>query len=203
MVRANQAKLLFLIAIMAVASACGTTSGNSSVIRMLHDIDGVAPASNILVVSAAGDRTSRAQFERELAAAISSDALLATTYFAVVGRYTPVSRNVIDNAVRDREFDAILLVRQRGQEKPGLVRNRPTGRLFDLYLNDYGELNDLSGIDVDSTVSFVAEFYDTENTKKVWAIESLIFENESVAPTVSAQVAIIAAELRRDRLIRR
>lgn len=193
---------LFLFAMTAMVSACGATSG-SSIIKTVHDIDGAAPFTNVLVVSVAGNRRSRTQFEQELVAAISSGDTLATPYYAVFGRHIPLTRSNVDNAVRDREFDAVLLARTQGQDQANLVSNRPTGRLFDLYHYDYEELNIPVSINTDTTVSFVAEIYDTRAARKVWAIESLIFENETAAAAVSAQAAIIAAELRKDGLFRR
>jgi hypothetical protein len=195
---------MILIVTMAILSACATTTpGRTSVIKTLRNIEGTAPFGNVLVVSAAGDRASRQLFEQEIAAAITNEATTATPFYAVVGRQSTISRNVLDKVVRAREFDAILLVRRKGQELQEPTPTRPTGRQFDLYVYDYDELNDLTGIDAASTVALVAEFYDTGGAKKIWAIESLVFEAESATAAVSQQVTIIAAELRKDRLVRR
>ena len=194
---------LILIVIMALVSACATsTAGRTSVIKTLHNVEDTDPFSNVLVVSAAGERSSRASFEHEMAAAMTTEATVATAFFAVAGRHSPISRNVLDNAVRTREFDAILLVRMQGRgNEPAVVTYRPIGRHFDLYHDDHEGLNNLLGIDGASTISFVAEFYDTGSAEKIWAIESLVFEPESVAAGVSQQVAVITAELRKDRLV--
>jgi hypothetical protein len=200
----NRARQMILIVTMAILSACATTTPErTSVIKTLRNIEGTASFDNVLVVSAAGDRASRHLFEQEIAAAITNDATTATPFYAVVGRQSTISRNVLDKAVRVREFDAILLVRRKGQEQQDPTQNRPTGSKFDLYVYDYDELNDLTGIDAASTVAFVAEFYDTGSAEKIWAIESLVFEAESVTRAVSQQVAVIAAELRKDRLVTR
>ena len=199
--RSSHVNPLFLFAMMAMASACGTTSG--SIIKTLNDTDGAAPFTNVLVVSVAGDRQSRARFEQQLIAAISSDATLATPYHAVVGRYTPLTRSNIDNAVRVREFDAVLLTRTQGQDQANLAANRPTGRQFDLYHYDYEELNIPVPIKTETTVSFVVEIYDTHAARKVWAIESLIYESETADAAVMAQVAQIVAEIKKDRMVRR
>lgn len=203
MCRASNIKLLICIALCVLQSACvSSPQPHSSVIKTLRATAGAGPFGNVLVVSAAGDRESRVRVEQELSAAISDEGAVATAFFAVAGRYSPISRNVLDNAVRTRGFDAILLVRRQGQERPDLAPNRPTGRKFDLYHYDYEELNDLLPINVDSTVTFVAEVYDTAGAKKIWAIDSLIFESDSVTTAVSAQVANIAGELQKDRVFR-
>ncbi len=199
--RPNLVKPLFLFAMTAMVSACGASSG--SIIKTVHDVDGAAPFTNVLVVSVAGSRQSRTQFELELVAAISSGDTLATPYYTVVGRHTPLTRSNVSNAVTDREFDAVLLARTQGQDQANLVSNRPTGRLFDLFHYDYEELNIPVSINTETTVSFVAEIYDARAARKVWAIESLIFKNETAAAAVSAQAAVIAAEIRKDGLFRR
>jgi len=82
------------------------------------------------------------------------------------------------------------------------VPNRPTGRLFDLYLYDYDDLNFPASIEVGSTVSFVVEVYDTRAEEKVWAIESLIFKSKTVETAVAEQLAAISAEILKDGLVR-
>jgi len=198
----SRLNLLSLVAVMAIAAACGTTSvGN--IIKTVHDIEGAAPFGNILVVSVAGNLTTRAQFEQAVAAAISGDEALATPYYTVVGRYPQLTRNILDNVIRARDFDAVILTRMQGQDRAGLVANRPTGGLFDWYGYDYEELNIPTSIKTGSTISFVVEVYDTRAEKKVWAIESLIFDSETVASAVSEQAVAISAEILKDGLIRR
>jgi hypothetical protein len=195
--------LLALLAISMLASGCGSTAARTTVVKTVQGVSSAAPFTNVLVISVAGERASRAQFETEAVAALSRGNTLATAYFAVAGRQAQYARSTLDNAIRVREFDAVLMVREQGQDQPGLVPNRPTGRQFDLFQYDYEEFNQLTAIDPDSTVSFIAEVYDTVAAKKVWAIDSLIFETESTASAVSEQVAIITAEMRKDRLVRR
>jgi hypothetical protein len=186
---------------MALASACGTTSGGN-IIKTVHDIEGAAPFGNILVISVAGDIQTRTEFEQGIANAISTDATVVTPFYTVVGRNPQLSRNMLSNVVRAREFDAIILTRLQGQDRANLVPNRPTGRLFNLYLYDYEELNIPTSIKAGSTISFVVEVYDTRAEKKVWAIESLIFESKTVESVVAEQLAAISAEILQDGLVR-
>jgi len=197
----NRVNLLSLFAVMAMAGACGTTSGGN-IIKTVHDIEGAAPFGNLLVISLAGDLPTRAQFEQAVAAAISSDEALATPYYTVVGRQPQLTRNILSNVVRARDFDAIILTRMQGQERAGLAVNRPTGGLFDWYGYDYEELNIPTSIKTGSTVSFIVEVYDARAEKKVWAIESLIFDSKTVASVVSEQAVAISAEILKDGLVR-
>jgi hypothetical protein len=162
----------------------------------------VAPFGNILVVGVAGDIPTRTEFEQGIANAIATDATAATPFYTVVGRTPQLTRTVLNNVVVAREFDAIMLTRLQGQDRADLAPNRPTGRLFDLYLYDYDELNIPESFDVGSTVSFVVEVYDTHTEKKVWAIDSLIFESTNVESAVAEQIAAISAEMLKDGLVR-
>ena len=202
MQRLNRVNLLSLLAVIAVASACATTPA-SNVIKTVHDIEGAAPFSNILVVSVAGDIATRTEFEQAIAKAISTEETAVTPFYTVVGRTPQLTRNILNNVVRAREFDAIILTRLQGQDRADLVPNRPTGRLFNLYLYDYAELNYPADIEVGSTVSFVVEVYDTRTAKKVWAIESLIFDSKTVESVLLEQLAAISAEILKDGLVRR
>ena len=201
MQRLNRVNLLSLLAVIAIASACATTPA-SNVIKTVHDIEGAAPFSNILVISVAGDIATRTEFEQAIASAISTEEATVTPFYTVVGRTPQLTRNILNNVVRAREFDAIMLTRLQGQDRADLMPNRPTGKLFNLYLYDYAELNYPADIEVGSTVTFVVEVYETRTEKKVWAIESLIFDSKTVESVVSEQLAAISAEILKDGLVR-
>ncbi len=197
MQRQVRVTLLSLIIVLAMASGCGTTVPGS-IIRTFYGVDSAAPFSNVLVIGVTGEIQTRVQFEQQLAAAISGDEASATAFYTVVGRNPQLTRGILDKVVKAREFDAIILTRMKGQDRADLVANRPTGRLFDLYLYDYAELNLPASIPIGSTVSFVVEIYDTALRKKVWAIESLVFNTRSLEAVISEQAAAIAAEIIKD-----
>ena len=201
MQRPGRVTLLTLFAAVAMASGCGTTTPASSVIKTFNGVDGTAPFTNVLIIGVAGEFPTRVRFEQELAAALSGEETAATAYYTIVGRIAPLTRVTLHNVVTVREFDAIVLTRMKGQDRSGLIPNRPTGSGFDLYLYDYEELNIPASIPIGSTVSFVVEVYDTRAKKKVWAIESLIFDSKSVDSVVSGQAAAIAGEIIRDGLV--
>jgi len=179
------------------------SSSPSTIIRTLNDPSvGQVRFENVLIISVAGDFASRAEFESGIAAAFSGDDSAATAYYTVVGRNPQVSRNAIHNAIRSRSFDAVLFVRLKGQDIPDAVANRPTGSAFNLFLYDYPEFDAASGFKRDSTATFVSELYVADSEKKIWAIESLIFEHESADEVIGNQVEAIAGQLRKDKLIR-
>ncbi len=192
-----------LAAIATFVLLLASCSSSSTIIRTLSDPSvGQVRFDNVLIISVAGDFASRAQFERGIAAVFSGDDSAATAYYTVVGRNPQVSRNAIYNAVRARSFDAVLFVRLKGQDIPGAVANRPTGSAFNLFLYDYVEFNAASGFKRESTATFVSELYVADSEKKIWAIESLMFEHDSAEQLIESQVKAIAEQLRKDRLIR-
>jgi hypothetical protein len=190
-----------IIVVLAALGACATTQPASTIIKTLHEFDEESPFGNVLVISVAGEFPARVRFEQQLAAEFSADEPIATPFYTVVGRRAQLTRKVLNEAVRAREFDAIILTRIKGQDQADLVPNRPTGHGFDLYLYDYEELNIPLPIKIGSTVSFVVEVYDARAKKKVWAIESLLFDTASVESVISDQVAAITAEITKDGLI--
>ncbi len=198
MQKADCIRLLVLVTGLAMASGCATTTPGSNIIKTAYGVDSAAPFTDVLVISVAGEIPTRVQFEQQLAAAISGEEASATAYYTVVGRNPQLNRNILDTVIKAREFDAIILTRLKGQDRADLAANRPTGRLFDLYRYDYQELNLPASIPIGSTVSFVVEIYDTSRKRKVWAIESLIFNTESLETVISGQVAAIAAEILKD-----
>ena len=202
--RSSRANLLCLLAIAILASACATSpSGEGSIIRTLRDLDGVEPFRNVLIISVAGDFSARAKFEQDVVTALSNDNALVTAFYAAVGRNPQLTRSILNNVVRSRLIDAVILTRIQGQDRADLYANRPTGREFDLYLYDYAELNTPARIKTDTTNTFVVEVYDTRAEKKVWAVESLIFDSRTVDCALTDQSTAIAAAILKDGLIQR
>lgn len=181
-------------------SACTTPS--AQIIRTLLD-----PAvddfrfSNVLVISVAGDFAERLQIEQGLSAALTNDETTASPYYAVIGRNPRVTRNLINTAIQSRQFDSVLIVRTQGQDIPNAAPGRPTGRDFQLFLYDYDEFNRPTPLPLNTTVTFVSEFYAAASEKKLWGIESLSFDHDTSADVIELQVNSIAAQIRSDRLI--
>lgn len=202
--RSSRANLLCLLAIAILASACATSpSVDGSVIKTLHDLDDVEPFRNVLIISVAGDFPARAKFEQDVVTVLSNDDALVTAFYAAVGRNPQLTRSILNNVVRSRLIDAVILTRIQGQDRADLYANRPTGREFDLYLYDYAELNTPARIKTDTTNTFVVEVYDTHAERKVWAVESLIFDSRTVDDALTDQSTAIAAAILKDGLIQR
>lgn len=179
--------------------ACATTAPSAQIIRTLYPTNTAAMNyRNILVISVIGDYPDRLRFEQQLTSALTTDEATASPYFAVAGRNPRVTRNTINTAIRSRQFDAVLIVRLQGQDAPGAAPGRPTGRNFQLFLYDYDEFNFPASIPLGSTLTFVSEFYSTVDQKKLWSIESLSFDHQTVPEVIELQARSIAAQILAD-----
>jgi len=155
----------------------------------------------MLVISVAGDFQSRSLFERQVASAMADRQGKATAYYTVIGRRPYLTRNALDAAIKSRRFDAILLVREKGQEREELAPGRPVGRAFDLFGYDYAELNSGNSIEQSAAITFIAELYSAAERKKIWSIESLSFDKTSATDLINEQAATIARQIIEDRLL--
>lgn len=187
---------------MLVLLGCAVAPVPSTVIRTVFDLpEGHTGFSNLLIIGVAGDYESRALYERSLASAFDDLGARTTAYFTVVGRRPVLTRAALETAILAREFDAVLLTRQKGQDRADLVANRPVGAGFDLFRYDYDELNGAASIQQASAITFVTEIYSTANHEKVWAIESLSFDKNTATELIEEQAAMVAQQLRLDGIL--
>jgi len=189
-------------------TACSSTS--TQVKNVLNDPDyRKTRFSNVLVIAVADNYNSRAQFERSVVSGIRQTGAEATAYYTVVGHNPPVSSSNIMNAVRSRNFDAVLLTRVKGatediKVKDGTPNAQATaigGNLFDLFRYDYTEYNEPENMSLSTTVELISQLYATEDKKNVWAIQIKSSDNESKEQIVESAAAAIVKHLRRDKFI--
>jgi len=194
--------LTLLLSATLILAACAAAPSQSTIIRTLFELPaGHTGFRNMLVISVAGDPESRALMETRLVSALTQDGGLASAYFTVVGRQTPLTRSRLETSILSRQFDAVLLVRQKGQEQADLVANRPVGQAFDLFGYDYAELNYAASIAQAPAITFVTEVYAAASNKKVWAIDSLSFDKTTATDLIEEQALTIAAQLQKDRIL--
>lgn len=202
--RDSSRPLASLLTSILLFTACASDSPSipTSVIRT-HFTPDRESFRNVLVISVAGDYESRAALERDIVENVVSGAMSASAYYTVVGRRPQLSRALLEDAIRARSFDAVLLVRLKGQEQPELAPGRPVGRDFDLFGYDYFELNRDVRIRNAGTITFVSELYSSASRAKVWAIESLSFNSPGLDALVREQGFTIARQLRQDGMLAR
>lgn len=189
-------------------SACSTTS--TKVTKILHDSDYKKTRySNVLVITAADNYDRRAQFERTVVSGIRQTGAQATAYYTVVGHNPPVSSSAIMNAVRARNFDAVVFTRVKGHSEdivtkdatPAAQASVVGGNLFDLFRYDYEEYQEPENIRMSTNVVMVTQLYDPADQKNVWAIEINSSDRESTANIIESAAAAIVKHLKRDKLV--
>lgn len=189
-------------------SACSSTS--TKVTKILHDSDyQKARYSNVLVIAVADNYDRRAQFERTVVSGIRETGAQATAYYTVLGHNPPVSSNDIMNAVRARNFDAVLFTRVKsGSEDIKIKDAAPDaqatvigGNLYDLFRYDYAEYNEPQNIRLSSSVVLITQLYVSADQKNVWAIEITSSDRESITNIVESAATAIVKQVRRDKLV--
>jgi len=193
-----------LCATALLLSACATTTPSSStVIRTMPPVSAeYRDFSNMLVISVAGDFQSRRLFERNFVTATADLEGRATGYHTVIGRRPYLTRVALDAAIKSRRFDAVLLVREKGQEREELAPGRPVGRGFDLFGYDYPELNSGDSIEQSAAITFITELYSVAEKRKIWSIESLSFDKTTATDLIEEQAATVSQQVIKDRLLR-
>jgi hypothetical protein len=184
--------------ILVLLTACATAPIPSTIIQTLHDTSiSRAPFANVLIIGVAGDFESRALFERQIVAHLAD----ATGNASVIGRRPLFMRTAMETAINSRNFDAVLFVREKGQEREGFAPGLPVASGFDLFNYDYPELNDSISIEQAATITLVTELYSVAERKKIWSIDSLSFDNTTATELVNEQAAMIAQEIIKDGLL--
>lgn len=194
------ARFAILLVTISALVACATTVTPATVIRTRYNPDQEG-FSRFLVISVAGDYATRASFERQLAAEITSDRVTASPYYTIIGRNPQVTRDFIDNAITVRGFDAVLLTRQQGQEQESFAPGRPVGNQLDLFSFDYPEFNRDVQIRQAQAITFSTEVYSTAERRKVWSINTLSVDKSTAEELIAEQVFTIAAQLDEDGLL--
>lgn len=206
MLKTNRTSRVVLILAILV-SACAPSP---LVVKTLHE-----PAyrdvifRNYLVIAIAEHYDVSAQFERQLVSAIRNNGASATAYYTVAGNKPPITREAVATAVREGNFDAVLLTRVKGMENkvevhggaPETKTTRRSGTAFDLFRYDYEELNDPDSVQVEMSVVLITELYAAAEEKKVWAIESSVSSSEGAGVLIDKEVETIIRQLQNDKLI--
>lgn len=197
-----------LMAIVVFLSACSSTS--TKVTKILDDPEyKKARFSNLLVIAVADNYDRRAQFERSVVSGIRQSGAQATAYYTVIGHNPAVSSSDIMNAVRARNFDAIVFTRVKGHSENIAEKNASPeaqaevigGNLFDLFRYDYKEYQEPTNIRLSTTVVLVAQLYVPADKKNIWALEITSSDRESVAQIIESAAEAIVTHLKRDKLV--
>jgi hypothetical protein len=190
---------------VALLAAC---AGPASVTRTLDNVDG-ASFGNILVITAAHDYSGRAMMERALVSRITAAGPSAVAYYRVVGNNSPLERGRVIEAVREGDFDAVLLTRVKDRQlNPGVRSGSPEvkattrgGDVFNLFRYDYEELGEPETLDLSQSVVLTTELYSVATQQPVWAVETASRSESTVGELVESTADAIVGRMRRDGLL--
>jgi hypothetical protein len=197
----------------ALLSLCISFSGCSTPARAVASKDVAnyqGPAfSNILVVAVAQDYDSRARFERTLASELAAHDVSAVAYYQAVGGNLPIDRDSVMKLVTAEGFDAVLITRVVNRDTitedqafaPEGETSIHGGSDIGLHRYNYEALNKPDTLNIKMSVVLSSEVFATENSQKVWAIESNIPAKDMVSELIDDAVRIIVRRLARDDLI--
>jgi hypothetical protein len=192
--------------------ATGCASSGSKINKVLQHPDYAnAGFSNLLVIAVTDDYDARAHFERQVVSGIRGTGAQATAYYTVIGHNPQITSSDINNAVRSRRFDAVLMTRIKDQDSqvavkgsaPEATATRRTGSAVDLFRYDYEELNEPARVEINSSIVLLTELHAAAEQKVVWAIESSSFNYTDVYQLINSEAETIVGRLRKDGMIAR
>lgn len=198
----QSARFALLLVTTSMLAGCAAPVTSATVIRTRYNPD-LEGFTRFLVISVAGDYATRASFERQLAAEMTSARVTASPYYTIIGRNPQVTRAFIDDAIRVRGFDAVLLTRQQGQEQESTAPGRPIGNALDLFNHDYPEFNRDVQIRQAAAITFSTEVYSAADRRKVWSINTLSVDKSTAEELIAEQVFTIASQLEEDGVLGR
>jgi hypothetical protein len=203
-----QRNILLVLAATAMASCA---SSGSKINQLLQHPDYVhAGFSDVLVIAVADDYDTRAHFERQAAAAIRETGATATPYYTVIGRNPPITSSDINNAVRARGFDSILMTRIENQDDQVAVKGsapdaqavrRDANNVFDVFKYDYEELNEPPRVEINSTIVLATDLFAAEKQERVWAIETTSYNYTDAYALINSEVKTIVDRLKKDGMV--
>ena len=195
--------------LLAVAiSACSTTTTSINKLLLDRSYEG-AEFSNYLVIGAADNYDNRAQFERTVVSELRRRGASATAYYTVIGHNPPITASDVQNAVRARDFDAVLFTRVKGSMQDINVKTGPSaakstvigGDLFNLFRYDYQEFDEPDNVRISTNVVLITELYAAADEKKIWVLESESYDRESTGQIIDSEAETIVNRLDKDGLV--
>jgi hypothetical protein len=158
----------------------------------------------VLVIGVIGDYDDRVTFERVMVSRIKADGAVATAFYTVVGRNQPITRDIVSNIVRSRDFSAILLCRVTSLDanSSGMTAaNKPVSRAIDLFGYDYEELINPSTFVISGSAVLFAEMFHSADERRMWSIESTIANKQNIQQVIQRAADVIMDQLHNDNLI--
>lgn len=195
-----------VVALFAVG--CGDTP---NVKKVYSDKSFVGPVNKLLIVGIHEDRNTRGRFERLLANGIVEIGGSARAISSEIGTAEALDEDVIARVARDTASDGVLVTRVKSRESKVEVSkgrtdvrvDRKNEGLADFFRYDYTDISDPDEVSLKQKVILISDVYTVDQGDKIWTIESTSFSRGDFTGLMEESVQVIAAQLRKDRIIRR
>lgn len=196
------------IAILLCLTACAQ---QTEVVKLYESEDASnRNFSRLLVVDESTNVNDRERFEEMLVEAVAAENTEAITSHSVVGFDVAVTDDVLRRAITESDADAVLITQIASVDmaistREGRVNVEPTcrkGDFYDPFLYDYPETKEPDSISVTQTVVVIASLYDAMDDERLWTIQSTCFDKRSSMAFMADQSTTIAAQLKRDGLLK-
>ena len=196
----DSARRALLIVILVLAGACASSPGARTT---YSDADFTGTAfENVLVIGVAGNYNNRSQFEREVVSGIRAAGSAATAYFNVAGN-APISRDGVIDAVKQNNFDAVIVTRIKTQDEQMDVEQGSTGakastiggRPINFFRYDYEELNEPDSINLSMSVTLTTEIFAAAEESMIQSFDVSSSGAENVGSLISQSSDAIVRKL--------
>ena len=196
--------LIFSVLLIGACATSSTTTESAAAVDR-------SALNNILVIGVANDYEGRTRFERKLARDLSAAGTSGTALYSVAGGNKPIVREAIEDLVKEKGYDAVLISRVVDRDTSAAVKEGSTattavrrdGRPIDLFRYDYEELNEPAVININLGVTIDTELFAADSSERVWALASTISNKDSVDELINEASEKIVRQLKRDKLIGR
>jgi hypothetical protein len=203
-------RILTVIAAIATGFLVSGCAASSSITKTYEDsaFSGVSYQS-ILVAAATQVYENRATYERAMSARLVSAGVKATPLYQIGGGNRPVDRDVILEAVRTGEFDAVLYTQTTGSQtqvtktagQTTVDPNRKSDSVVNLFRYDYEENADPDYAGLTTSATVTTALYSVSTQTKVWEARSDLAERDSVDLLIDDAVSLLMGALKRDKLL--
>ena len=165
--------------------------------------------SNFLVLAIADDYTSRAQYERTVAAGLRRLGGAATPYHEAVGGSGDISREKARELITERGFDAVLVTHVRNssarvdvaQDSAAVKVTRKDERPIDFFRYDYEELDEPGAMNLLAEAALDSNLHRATDGEIVWDYSWTSKSAENVGKLIDDSSSALVRQLDRNKLV--
>jgi hypothetical protein len=196
--------------LVAIALAGCVTGPRTSVDRVERAANTPnAPYSNVLIVGVARSPGNVRRFENALVSDITNENTKATPHHEK-NPDEVVTEDMVQELVGRMQADAIVVTSVKqvdigtdvSAERTEVERTRKNDNLVDFFRYDYDDITTPETVALTYNVVLTTDVYDAESGTKVYSLESSTMDAETTFDVIVAESAAIAAQLRRDGMLR-